>query len=368
MHRLLAAEPPAQRASRLAALRPDFAVPFSLLTVDDVAARVGHPVAPGDVVPLRVSPREEWLFFVFVEGRQALAAGPVHPAIPPGVTPIGVFVALGFLPFLAGYLALRVEGGLRKVERASEAIAGGELSARVANPTGPSTELAAKFNDMAERVERLIRSREELIQAVSHELGSPLSRLRFHLELLETQPEEEREERMVAMVRELDELDELVAELLDYIQSDDTQLDRQGFDPESVLTDLADDLYDYEKDVRRNSFNVLRGVVHAVGAAAAPLELAATISALEAQHEALLRALPPPQRDAFCACRRRARATAPTTRTVRPPLRTRVAVASPLCRSRGAIATDSPFHRVTDSVRSHPTSATAAAALAHDLA
>ena len=32
---------------------------------------------------------------------------------------------------------------------------------------------------------------------------------------------------------------------------------------DEVLTDVADDLFDYEKDVAQNSFNVLRGAVHA---------------------------------------------------------------------------------------------------------
>lgn len=40
---------------------------------------------------------------------------------------------------------------------------------------------------------------------------------------------------------------------------------RQFMRVDEMLTDIADDLYDYEKDVRSNSFNILRGVVHAVG-------------------------------------------------------------------------------------------------------
>ena len=90
---------------------------------------------------------------------------------------------------------------------------------------------------MADRIERLVRSREELVQAVSHELGSPLS---FHLELLENFSEEERAQRFAAMTRELDSLDQLVAELLGYVQSDETVLARQTFDPSQVLRDLAE--------------------------------------------------------------------------------------------------------------------------------
>ncbi|MEM7136049.1 MAG: ATP-binding protein [Myxococcota bacterium] len=241
VHDLLDQEPATNRAARLRQLQPNFAVDFSLVAVDEVERRVGRSVSPGEEVPLRVSPQEEWYFLVFQDGQGALAAGPVHPAMPPpGRVPIGVIIAIVIVPMIAALLALRVERQLTKVERASQALAVGELSARVDNPQGPSAELAASFNAMAERVERLIRSRDELVQAVSHELGSPLSRLRFHVELLENQSDGEREERLKAMTRELDALDELVAELLAYVQSDELKLDRHAFDPNRGLHDLAE--------------------------------------------------------------------------------------------------------------------------------
>ena len=83
-------------------------------------------------------------------------------------------------------------------------------------------------------------ARDELVQAVSHELGSPLSRLRFHMALLEDEPSEKHEERLRVMNHELDMLDELVAELLGYVQSDELALDLTAFDPARALTDLAE--------------------------------------------------------------------------------------------------------------------------------
>ena len=71
---------------------------------------------------------------------------------------------------------------------------------------------------------------------------------------------------------------------------------------DEVLTDVADDLFDYEKDVAQNSFNVLRGAVHAFGEEA-PLRLAAEIGRLAREHEAALQALPEGQRAAYCRCR-----------------------------------------------------------------
>lgn len=240
-HEILDREPAPRRAERLGQLQQHFSVDLALITLDEVERRVGRPVSPGERIPHRVSPREEWYFLVFGDGQGALAAGPVHPAMPSaGRLPIGVIVATALVPVIAALLVFRVERQLTKVERASQALAVGELSARVDNPHGPSAELAASFNAMAERVERLIQSRDELVQAVSHELGSPLSRLRFHVELLENQSDAQREERLEAMTRELDALDELVAELLAYVQSDELALDPHAFDPNRGLHDLAE--------------------------------------------------------------------------------------------------------------------------------
>jgi two-component system sensor histidine kinase RstB len=169
-----------------------------------------------------------------------MAAGPVDPAIPPGVIPVGALVSVALLPAIAALIALRIERELTNVERASQKLATGELSARVENLDGSSNELAASFNEMAARIEGLIRTRDELVQAVSHELGSPLSRLRFHLELLADKSEEARQYRIDAMTRDLDALDELVAELLRYVQSDEMVLERREVDPNRSLPDLVE--------------------------------------------------------------------------------------------------------------------------------
>ena len=74
---------------------------------------------------------------------------------------------------------------------------------------------------------------------------------------------------------------------------------------DEALADIADDLFDYEDDVGRGSFNVLRGLTHAL-ADGAPLALAVRIGELEKEHEARLRELPRAVQRAYCACRRRA--------------------------------------------------------------
>lgn len=239
-HELLDRHPAAERAARLPELRAHFSVDLALLPEHEVGRRVGRRLAKGESILYAESPRRHWCFVAFSDGRGALAAGPVDPSVPTGALPIGILLAIFGLPLIAGLVTVRVEHRLRRVERASRALAEGDLDVRVADQHASADELAASFNAMAERVGRLVRSRDELVQAVSHELGSPLSRLRFQLELLDGQSEEKRRERLGAMTRELDALDELVAELLTYVQSDDLELARETFDPQKGLTDLVE--------------------------------------------------------------------------------------------------------------------------------
>lgn len=237
---LLQKEAAPHRQARLGDLQPHTARRLSLISLDEMHDRIGRPVQAGDQIPHRPSAHEHWFFLAFADGTGALAAGPVNPSLPPGVVPIGFILAIALLPFLAVLIAFRVERGIAKVERASQTLATGHLGTRITDADGPSTELAASFNQMAERVEHLIQGRNELVQAVSHELGSPLSRLRFHLEFLASAPIEQREAQIGGITRELDALDELVAELMSYVQSDDVELDRREFNPGPALSDLIE--------------------------------------------------------------------------------------------------------------------------------
>lgn len=240
IYKTLEAEPVGLRAARLLELQQHFAVPYTLLTPHEASQHVGRPLAPGERAYHKELPRKQWYFIMFSDGSEVLAAGPVNPMWPHGWIPFGAIIAIIVVPLLAALWAFRVERELAKVERASKALATGNLNARVDNKQGPSHELAASFNDMAERIKQLIQSREELVQAVSHELGSPLTRLRLHVGLLEDDLGDEHRTRLDGMSTELDELDELVKELLHYIRSDEELPRLKTFRPMSLLEDLAE--------------------------------------------------------------------------------------------------------------------------------
>jgi signal transduction histidine kinase len=77
--------------------------------------------------------------------------------------------------------------------------------------------LSDTMNSMAERVQQLLATHRELSSAISHELRTPIARMRFALEMLSGTDERTERERLWAMMEaDLDELDHLIDTSLTY--------------------------------------------------------------------------------------------------------------------------------------------------------
>ena len=245
MYDTLSSITPDKREETLAKIQDNFGIPFSIETSSQVESLWNIDVATNTVTHHRVSFNKHVYVLTFSDSSQALVAGPINPAFPGrtfypnkvGVFPLGGILGLLGILLLSVLNAFLIESSFRKIEKVNEAILEGDLSTRIDEKTPFMKEYAVRFNKMAMRIEQLVQEKDELIQAVSHELGSPLSRVRLHLSLMH-QSTESIEKRAAKIVEEMDRLDELIIELMDYVQP--PQVNKQAFDPIQIIKESAE--------------------------------------------------------------------------------------------------------------------------------
>lgn len=131
---------------------------------------------------------------------------------------VALAVALGTYPIVR-----RLTRRLENLQKGVEQWGTGNLSARVAEQGNDEVAyLAHRFNHAAEQVEQLVTSHKSLLANASHELRSPLTRIRMGLELMGNSPSPEMKAEISRSVSELDQLiDEiLLASRLDAKEAD----------------------------------------------------------------------------------------------------------------------------------------------------
>jgi signal transduction histidine kinase len=99
------------------------------------------------------------------------------------------FLVLGATATVFWLAAVGVINPIRRIANTIAAFGQGDLSLRVkTNRPDEIGQLGRSFNEMAERLERLIVSERRLLGDISHELRSPLARLKFAVKLARTSP------------------------------------------------------------------------------------------------------------------------------------------------------------------------------------
>ncbi|MGA9702303.1 sensor histidine kinase [Pseudomonas sp.] len=113
--------------------------------------------------------------------------------------------------------------------------------AQLANRRDEFGVLATDFNRMGARLQSLIGSQRQLLRDVSHELRSPLARLRIALALAERASPEEREKLWPRLTRECDRLEALISEILVLARVDADNASAEDVDLNALLKTLQKD-------------------------------------------------------------------------------------------------------------------------------
>jgi len=162
-----------------------------------------------------------------------------------GGPPLGMLTALVLLALAVGAatypVARRLTRRLERLQASVERLGGGDLSARVKiEGRDEIAQLAASFNRAAERIEDLVRAQKSLLANASHELRSPLARVRMAVEMLKDSTDAARADRLRAEVeRNIVELDALIEEILLASRLEATDV-RAGFGPVDLVALAAD--------------------------------------------------------------------------------------------------------------------------------
>ena len=168
------------------------------------------------------------------------------PFLPPAWQGGASLVLLLGLLFMAVSVAAwpvvnRLTRRLSSLRKGVEQFGAGELSHRV--EVGGSDELAAvahSFNQAAARIEALVRSHQSLLANASHELRSPLARMRMAVSMLDSAAPAQREELKREIDQNVAELDALVEEVL-LASRLDARRDIERRDPIDLLGLVAEE-------------------------------------------------------------------------------------------------------------------------------
>jgi signal transduction histidine kinase len=153
-------------------------------------------------------------------------------------------MAIAVLLF-SGMLVRILTAPLRDLSRAAERL-GVDMTAPPLEESGPREvrQAARAFNNMQQRIKRLITDRTQMLAAISHDLRTPITRLRLRAELVE-----ESEQRTKIMA-DLQEMEAMVASTLAFLREDSDREEARVISVDALLETICDDMSDAGHEVR----------------------------------------------------------------------------------------------------------------------
>jgi two-component system osmolarity sensor histidine kinase EnvZ len=143
------------------------------------------------------------------------------------------------LALAGGYLLmLRVNSPLRALTRAAEQIGTGRMPAPLPE-TGPAEirTLSHAFNRMTSNLKQLDSDRAVLLAGISHDLRTPLSRLRLGVEMLGDTADEALQD---GMIQDIEDMDAIINQFLDFARESTNEPSRSGEDLNQIVASVCE--------------------------------------------------------------------------------------------------------------------------------
>jgi len=164
----------------------------------------------------------------------------------PGISARILGIALIVSAFASWWLAQHLSAPIRRMQEGARALAGERLDVRVsAGLDGRKDEvavLAREFDAMADRLRANRSALTRLLGDISHELRSPLARMRLALGLAR-QPSADNARQLDRMEREIERLDVLISQVLKLARLNGTDIpfEREPFDVDEMIDEVVRD-------------------------------------------------------------------------------------------------------------------------------
>jgi two-component system sensor histidine kinase CpxA len=189
----------------------------------------------------------------------------------PGISLTILCIALAVSAFASWWLAQHLSAPIRRIQEGARALASEKLDLRTeavrvsAGLEGRKDELAVLARDFDAMADQLRANRAgitRLLRDISHELRSPLARMRLAVGLAR-HPAAELPRQLERLEREIERLDSLISQVLKLarLHGSDAAVEREKFDLDEVIEDVVRDA-NFEGDVKGCQV-LLTGAAHA---------------------------------------------------------------------------------------------------------
>jgi signal transduction histidine kinase len=264
-----ASAPPEEQLSALRRWRPRTHPDLALYTSDGKPiAATGQPLPPPDlaqtssgwlnghppVFALKLSDGR-WLI-----GKRSRPPRGLQYGLLGLLSVIAIAIGVGAYPVVR-----RLTGRLERLQSSVDALGAGQLSTRVAvEGEDEVAHLAASFNRSAQRIEALVAAQKSLLANASHELRSPLARIRMAVQLMDDSGNAPMQEELT---RNIAELDQLIDEILLASRLDAATEGGLAFEPVDLTAIVAEEcarvdaVFDAEPITLQGDARLLRRVV-----------------------------------------------------------------------------------------------------------
>lgn len=170
-----------------------------------------------------------------------LVVAPLDHSHPWMLFPYYILVAT-VVALLCWLAAVGLISPILKVSKTAALFGRGELTARITTRRQDEIgQLAQSFNQMADRLERLITSERRLLEDISHELRSPLSRLKLATKLARTSLD--RQSALDRIERDVDRMSSLVGDIVEItrMEGDPSPPNIESLNLDSLLQAIIED-------------------------------------------------------------------------------------------------------------------------------